>query len=440
MSKKFWFLVKQSLLKKIKTKTFIIVNILMLIALVALFNIDRIILLFGGNFNKINNIMIVDNTNKTYEVLKTTIDNQETIIDTGLKYEIKKIDTEANAKEKIKKDEDIAIVINNNENEIIDVKLITYGYINANLYQLIVSSINSSKQMLAIEDLNISEEILAKLNSPVNIERIYVQEDKNEAEENMEYVMSIVTPIIIFPFFMLITLIVQMIGAEINEEKSTRSMEIIISNVSAKVHFFSKVLAANLFVIMQCLLLGLYSVIGALIRGGTKMNLDGLSNVGNGGLSKVKDSIVSTGMLNNVISYLPLVLILMLVTLLGYSLLAGILASMTTNMEDFQQLQTPIMVILLAGFYLAIMSPMFEGAIFIRIISYIPFVSAILSPSLLLSGVIGIKDIILSILLMIVVIYFLVKYGLRIYKEGILNYSSNKLWKKMIKALKKGSN
>ncbi len=440
MNKKFWFLVKQSLLKKIKTKTFIIVNILMLIALVALFNIDRIILLFGGNFNKVNNIMVIDNTKKTYEVLKMTMDSQESIIDTGLKYKIKKVDTEKEARKKIKKDKDIAIVIDESKDNIIDAKLISYGYMNANLHQLIVSAINSSKQILAIEDLNISQEALAKLSSPVNVERVYIQKDKSESEENMKYIMSIITPIIIFPFFMLITLIVQMIGAEINEEKSTRSMEIIISNVSSKTHFFSKVLAANFFVIMQCLLLGLYSLIGALIRGGTRINFEGLDGIGNGTISKVKDTLVSTGVLNNIISYIPLVLLLMLITILGYSLLAGILASMTTNMEDFQQLQTPIMVILLVGFYLAIMSPMFEGAVFIRIISYIPFISAILSPSLLLSGVIDVKDMILSILLMIVVIYFLIKYGLRIYKEGILNYSSNKLWKKMIKALKKGSN
>ena len=50
MSKKFWFLVKQSLRKKMKTKTFIIVNILLLIVFAALMNIDRIILFFGGSF------------------------------------------------------------------------------------------------------------------------------------------------------------------------------------------------------------------------------------------------------------------------------------------------------------------------------------------------------------------------------------------------------
>ena len=96
-----------SLEKKIKNKTFIIVNILLFIVLVALMNIDKIVLFFGGNFDKQNNIMIVDNTNKTYEIFKNTMEKEETIIDTGLKYKITKIDDEKKARKKVKKDEDI---------------------------------------------------------------------------------------------------------------------------------------------------------------------------------------------------------------------------------------------------------------------------------------------------------------------------------------------
>ena len=59
-------------------------------------NIDKIVLFFGGNFDKQNNIMIVDNTNKTYEIFKNTMEKEETIIDTGLKYKITKIDDEKN--------------------------------------------------------------------------------------------------------------------------------------------------------------------------------------------------------------------------------------------------------------------------------------------------------------------------------------------------------
>lgn len=432
MTNKFWFLTKNSLQKKMKNKTFIIVNILLLIVLVALINIDRVVMLFGGNFDKQNNIMVLDNTNKTYEIFKKTIDSEETIIDTGLKYKVKKVSDEKKAKKEIKKDEDILLIINNDENDIINVTMITYGYINSNLYQLINSSITASKQNLAMEEIGISAEELAKISKSVEIKREYIEENKSKEEEQNEFIMGIVTPIVIFPFFMLITLVVQMVGAEINEEKSTRSMEIIISNVPAKVHFFSKILAVNLFVIIQCALLGLYSLIGMLLRGGK--SLDSIQNVDV--ISNVTSGMDITGMINNLVGYIPLVLILMAVTLLGYSLLAGILASMTTNMEDFQQLQTPIFVVSLVGFYLAIMNTMFDGAIFIRVLSYVPFISAILSPSLLVTGVIGFKDIILSILLMIVVIYLLLKYGLKIYKEGILNYSSNKLWKKMLKALK----
>ena len=432
MTNKFWFLTKNSLQKKMKNKTFIIVNILLLIVLVALINIDRVVMLFGGNFDKQNNIMVLDNTNKTYEIFKKTIDSEETIIDTGLKYKVKKVSEEKKAKKEIKKDEDILLIINNDENDIINVTMITYGYINSNLYQLINSSITASKQNLAMEEIGISAEELAKISKSVEIKREYIEANKSKEEEQNEFIMGIVTPIVIFPFFMLITLVVQMVGAEINEEKSTRSMEIIISNVPAKVHFFSKILAANLFVIIQCALLGLYSIIGMLLRGGK--SLDSIQNVDV--ISNVTSGMDITGMINNLVGYIPLVLILMAVTLLGYSLLAGILASMTTNMEDFQQLQTPIFVVSLVGFYLAIMNTMFDGAIFIRVLSYVPFISAILSPSLLVTGVIGFKDIILSILLMVVVIYLLLKYGLKIYKEGILNYSSNKLWKKMLKALK----
>ena len=58
----------------------------------------------------------------------------------------------------------------------------------------------------------------------------------------MELVMGVAFPIMILPFFMLTMYLVQMIGAEINEEKTTKSMEIIISNVSPKTHFFSKLI------------------------------------------------------------------------------------------------------------------------------------------------------------------------------------------------------
>ena len=148
------------------------------------------------------------------------------------------------------------------------------------------------------------------------------------------------------------------------------------------------------------------------------------------------DNALSSGIGDKLIYIIPIALLLMVLTFIAYSLLAGVLASMTTNIEDFQQLQTPIMVISLVGYYLSIMAGVFNGSLFIKIFSYIPFISAILTPSLLMLGQIGIIDIGISLVLIIITIYLLIKYGLRIYKVGILNYSSKNLWKKMFKAMK----
>ena len=82
------------------------------------------------------------------------------------------------------------------------------------------------------------------------------------------------------------------------------------------------------------------------------------------------------------------------------------------------------------------MVSMFDGSIFIKIMSYIPFISSMLAPTLYVMGEIGLIDLIISILLLMGTIFILVKYGLRIYKVGILNYSSTGLWKKMFKAMK----
>ena len=80
---------------------------------------------------------------------------------------------------------------------------------------------------------------------------ILILENKKSENENMETIMTTVFPIVILPFFMLTIFLVQMIGAEVNEEKTTKSMEIIISNVSPKTHFLSKILSSNLFVIIH---------------------------------------------------------------------------------------------------------------------------------------------------------------------------------------------
>lgn len=442
MKSKLNYLVGVSLKRKIKTKWFLIANIVLAIILVGIINIDSIITMFGGDFNEKTNVYVLDNTNKTYDIFISQFNNANSLLTNSgeeLEYNIIKeersLDELKNLINNDEKEKDsIIIVFNDSETNYLDVSLITKEYIDLIDMQSLTTALNNTKTTIAIYNSNISEEELTAIYSPVNIERIYLDNDKTAQDENAKMIMTTVFPILILPFFMLIIYLVQMIGAEVNDEKQTRGMEIIISNVSPKTHFFSKVIAGNLFVLLQGALLFIYSFIGVLIR-----KIIGGNLINNGVTDQVK-GVISTALNSNIGSQLkivlPLTIILMLITFLAYSLLAGVLASMTTNTEDFQQLQTPIMVVLLLGYYTSMMAGMFEGSIFIKILSFIPFVSAILSPSLLILGQIGIFEVIISIILMIIVIYLLIKYGLRIYKTGILNYSSKNLWKKMFKALK----
>ena len=105
-------------------------------------------------------------------------------------------------------------------------------------------------------------------------------------------------------------------------------------------------------------------------------------------------------------------------------------------MEDYQQIQTPVMIFLMLGYFLAIYASVFQGASFIKFMAFIPFISGILSPVMYTLGEITIVGLLISIALLIITCMLLYKYGLKVYKVGILNYSSSNLWKKIFEALK----
>ena len=435
MKSKLNYLIGMSLNRKIKTKWFLVANIIIAIVIVGVINIDSIITFFGGDFSSAQKVYVIDNTDKSYDILEEQLNASSLeIVDSDTKkFDVEKTDRDAN--EIIEEDKkSIVIELNESETNELKAKIISQSFIEAIDYQLITNALTNTKVSLNILASDISQEEINKLYEPIEIEREILNESEKSEDENTNMIMTTVFPVIILPFFMLSIFLVQMIGAEVNDEKTTRGMEIIISNVSPKTHFASKVIAGNLFVLIQGILLVLFATIGFFVR-----KLVGGSNIANGlgtEVSNVINDILSSSLGSQLIYIIPLVLILMILTFIAYSLMAGVLASMTTNTEDFQQLQTPIMIISLVGYYLAMMASVFNGALFIKIFAFIPFISAILAPSLLMLGQIEIFQMIISILIMVLTNYLLIKYGMRIYKVGILNYSSKGLWKKMFKAAK----
>ncbi len=74
MRNKFAFLTKDSLKKKINTKSFKIVNIILFIIIAGLLNLDSIVKSFGGDFENEVKILIIDEVN-VYDDLEALLKN-----------------------------------------------------------------------------------------------------------------------------------------------------------------------------------------------------------------------------------------------------------------------------------------------------------------------------------------------------------------------------
>lgn len=428
MKNKAWFLIKQSLKKKMDTKWFKIVNVLICLLLIGVINIDKIINIFGGDFKDTVNIYLTGDNNylegfNAYFLTNKKILNDERTYE--IAYSTDSVDT---LKEKIEDTNNIIVNINLDATEYLKADIISYNKIDTITYNLLSASLTGMKTSMALNYNGLSSEEMAKITSPISINRVVTNEKEITASEDATNMSLIV---FLVPFFMLIVLLVQMIGAEINDEKTTRGMEIIISNVPAKVHLLTKITSSSIFVILQSLLLFTYSIIGILIHGGLSLG-SGKSNI----IGGLVESLKISGTFDILLKGAPILIIIFLLSFFIYATLAGVLASMTTSAEDFQQLQTPLMIVLMLGYYIGIMASAFKGSIFIRIISYLPFLSSMVAPITYILGETSLIDLVISALILFISCLVLFKYGIRVYKVGILNYSSKDLWKKVFQSLK----
>ncbi len=429
MKNKFIYLIKTSFKRKVNTKS---LKIFLLLLISVVFNLDIIINSLGGDFEEKLEIIVLDKTNETFDELNTNIITNYEFIDRD-KVEItqKNITEEILSKEVIENDK-VGIILELQEEQLI-AKILSEEEINTIDYQLIVQSLNQTKSNYVIEKSNVDINIINDISTPISIEKEILSDDASVSEQ-METVMGSIFPVLILPFFMLTIYLVQILGAEINEEKSTRSMEIVLTNVSAKSHFFAKIIAANAFIILQGILLVSYVAIAYFIR--TQIDDSQILATATSLFGEVFITLKGSGVLEILYYIVPLTIILFILSFIAFSLVAGILASVTVNQEDYQQIQMPIMIILLIGYYLSIMAGLFDGSLLIRILSYVPFISAMLSPALLLLGQTTVMDVIISIIILVLFNIIVLTKGVKVYKMGVLNYSSGKLWQKLFNTIK----
>lgn len=429
MKNKFKYLTLYSLKKKINTKWFKVVNVLLCLLLIFLFNMDTIIKAFGGDFDDKDKIYVVDNIGK-YDSFKN---NMEAIYKSLEDEEVEIIldNTILNNKEAL--DDKIVVVINKSNTDYLKGEIVSYDAVSRSTYEIIVSSLNNLKTEIVLETSGLSIEEIQKFTSPVMVEENVLNKDAKD-NQTKEMLSSVITTIVIVPFFILIVSMVQMLGAEINDEKTSRGMEIIISSVPAKTHFLSKVIASLSFALIQGVLLFFYAFLGFIVK--EILSVSGASSEVGSIFGEIVGMLRDAGIFSLLLKGAIPLIVLFVISFALYAIVSATLASMTTNIEDFQQLQSPLMIIMMVGYYIAIMATVFDGSVFINILAYIPLLSVLIAPTLYLLGEMTLISLIGTTLVTTIATIIIYKYALRIYKVGILNYSSSKLWGKMFKSLK----
>ena len=429
MDNKFKYLIGYSLKKRIWKKSYLVVNIILLILVMAISNLGNIIQAFGGDFNDTVNIYLYDETN--LGASKVFIQYDEAFENTLSIFE--KENFNIDEKDSLLEEADCIIILKINENNYVyaDCYLDELSLSNEQAISNITSNVKTHFWLL--ENNSIQEE-LDRFNSSQTIIFNRTSEDDSSTENA---IVAAISMIIIFPTFFLLILLIQFLGIDIIEEKSSRSIEVIISNVPAGTHFASKLVSILLFMVIQVALLFLYTIIGAI----SSLIIGGMPTTGN--ISSDLGSVIGidSQIVENIISRLPgtiiTVILFIFVGYLMYLIAIAVLSSMANTMDDFQSFQTPIMITLLIGFYAAIFGLEFDGAIFMKILGYIPVFSPILAPVLFFSGTFSLIEIIISFVILVLFTLIIIYFGIPLYKASILDYSEGGLIKKFKKIIKK---
>lgn len=407
--KKFKFLVKFGLLKRIGRKSFLIANLVIAFLSILIINLPSIIALFGGDDDQMTDLQI-EIVNDIGNI--TLADDLETQFNLGLIntfYYVDEVATLDVDQFWANEEKDMLITFEGTLNDPVITVYSKFPELNANI-------------MNQVELQLISYQLGGAYDRPVF--NTVMAPDYEDPEASM--MVGSISSLLILPMFILVTMATQFVGVDIIEEKSTKAIETIIASVPANTHFLSKIVAAIFFVIIQGGLILLYGVIASfvakLFQSAPAINLP----QGEGSLLDYLGQI-----LPNWPILLLMTVLFIIVGTLFYLVIAALFASMAVTQEDYQQFQSPLMLMLLGGFYIGIFAPIAGGDSFMKIMAFVPIFAPMVAPVAMAGGSMSILQGIIALIVLILFLGVMVYFASPVYKVAILNYDQTKFFKRV---------
>lgn len=407
---KFWVVLSHTYFSKLKSKTFIITTLIIGL------------LLFGlSNFQKI--IDVFDKSDKTQTVAVIADDELFALYDQQLQAVNKDVQveqfsgTEKEAKNKVLEDEYFGYLLLSLNNEqlpegVLKAKSLTNSKVNDALQQ----ALQQLKVSIATNQIGLSSEQISKLYQPVKFEQVALEKNAKTAEE-LNQARGLVY-VLLFFIYMSVIMYANMIAMEVATEKSSRVMEILISSASPVQQMFGKIIGVALVSITQIIAL---LAIGYM---SLKQNISQLSGVFEYfGFDNIQIATIGYGILFFLLGYLL------------FATMAAVLGSLVSRIEDAQQIVTPMTLLVVAAFMIAMFGLGNPESPFITITSFIPFFAPMIMFLRVGMLTIPVWQISLSIGLLVLTIILMAVFGAKVYKGGVLLYGKSSSLKDIKKAL-----
>lgn len=218
------------------------------------------------------------------------------------------------------------------------------------------------------------------------------------------------------------------ISNDIIYEKSDRTMELIVSSVSSKNLYYSKIMVGFLLTLTELLGVALMAVIGisVLIHFGSAGS-SGTLYVISQALSYMTSEINVGLTIFTVITYATLMLLL-------YLVLTVIFVSFATDIETGGYwMLIPLMGMIIFS-QMSIAVPTNPNSILSSILAYLPLSSGYALPIKILFDTASIWEVIISTILLLGTLGVITYYGQFIFAKNVIKYSSKRKNKKLVKA------
>lgn len=302
-----------------------------------------------------------------------------------------------------------------------------------------------------IEDLKV---IMEEVKADVKL-RSYTLDEEGKETINESGVFMIVSMVLGMIIYMFIVIFGGMVMSSVIEEKSSRVVEVLVSSVKATELMFGKIIGIALVAITQFLLwvvltAAIIGIVGSIAGPSLLADADPATMVQmSAGVDTAQAEAIASAMsepgemsvILTTLKNMPIATIFvcfLVFFVFGYMLYASLFAAIGSAVEnegDTQQLQIPVTIPILIGFFIAIYAFKAPESPLVFWGSMIPFTSPIVMLARLPFGVPA-WEIIVSIVLLIATVVLCAWISAKIYRVGILVFGKKSTFKDLWKWFK----